>query len=75
MPTLKNGKRLDNDGFFLEVEIDGLLWRIVKQGKEAQFFVRMDDQKDEFIELANPPIGVRRLWELVKSDAHGSSEH
>lgn len=72
MATLKRGARLPR-GSYLEIEIDGVMWRITKgEAGSVRFEVK---DLDGFIEVDRPPQEVELLWELIESDAAGNGPH
>ncbi len=72
MATLKKGVRMPR-GSYLEIEIDGVMWRITKETSGAVIFEV--DTGIGMQEIDDPPEQVELLWALIDSEAIGSGPH
>lgn len=72
MANLKRGVKLPR-GSYLEVEIDGITWRITRQDSGAVVFEVYTSLG--YSEIAQPPQQVERIWELIRRPAVGKDPH
>ena len=72
MAKLKRGARLDR-GSYIEIEVDGLLWRITQKTNGTVFFEVF--YENDFMLIEEPPAGIMRIWELVEGPAQGKGPH
>lgn len=72
MAKLKRGARLDR-GSFIEIEVDGLLWRITQKTNGTVYFEVF--YENDFMLIEEPPAGIMRIWELVEGSAQGKGPH
>lgn len=71
MVTIRNLKT--NEHAFVEVEIDGVEWRIVqmRDKKTMRFFSKVGFK---YVERENPPEGIKHMWNLVSNDSIGPEQ-
>jgi hypothetical protein len=70
--NLKKGVKLAR-GSYLEVDVDGLTWRITKQDSGSVIFELYTSLG--YTEIERPPETVERLWELIRRPAEGKQPH
>ena len=69
---MKRGVRI-TDGAFLEIELDGVVWRITRMNSGLVKFECIEN--GEVYEISDPPAGIQRIWELCEEPAQGEGPH
>lgn len=72
MANLRRGVKLAR-GSYLEVEIDGVTWRITRQDSGSVTFEVYTSLG--YTEIQHPPVAVERIWELIRRPAEGKDPH
>lgn len=70
--TLRRGVKLQR-GAYLEIEVDGVLWKITRQ--ETGLVTFEVCTSIGYITIDSPPEAVTQLWKLVNEPAQGSRPH